>query len=52
MLNFSALNAVMENKEKHKGSRKGAKMDRKSVLCSELASAIRKVCIQTPVLQV
>ena len=40
MFNFGGLYRIME---RDKGSRKAVKVDRKKIICSELASAIKKV---------
>ena len=40
MFNFVGLYRIME---RDKGSRKAVKVDRKKIICSELASAIKKV---------
>ena len=40
MFNFGSLYRIME---RDKGSRKAVKIDGKKIICSELASAIKKV---------
>ena len=40
MFNFGGLYRIME---RDKGGRKAVKVDRRKIICSELASAIKKV---------